>query len=593
MSDTPESTEKLSSFEEIEAERGARGRRDKSFWWLIGIVLMGALGLAAVPVAKKVYPMIKDARGRKLAVEIQQLLDERKYEAASGKVRNAITMAPREPKVIRVTARFCTVAGLTGEALKYWQTLLQTPEATDQDRYDYIETAVANNRLDLSRPVLAQMLEKTPNDRSLLKLLIRQHAALKDFTRAVAAARYLMSLDPFDQHAQFLLGTLLTGSPQERERGEGRRLLWSLAISPGERSMEALDYLSDDPTLTAAESDQLIRRLEGMDFSTNAPATAALAKLQTSMRAADLRLRFKPERRAELVESILGNSATKDTNVSVKLMVGNWLLRQDPARIAQWLSADTVGTNLALVSLRAQGLAEAGRWDDLAPLLEPDGGLDPALSTFLKGRSAVAKNQLAEAESSFRTTIELLDKDVRLMPTIGRTAEQAGLTNVAMIAWERALSEPRLAMDAARQLIRLARPLDDLTTMRRAVQRMSDFFATDESFAGERALLDLLFSEDLVRSTSVLQQLVKNRPDNMTWKAGLALAHLRAQDPQKALSVFEETTIDFAGLAPRAQAIYVATLGQNQQREAARRFVRRMDLTQLKLQERELVRPWL
>jgi hypothetical protein len=45
-------------------------------------------------------------------------------------------------------------------------------------------------------------------------------------------------------------------------------------------------------------------------------------------------------------------------------------------------------------------------------------------------------------------------------------------------------------------------------------------------------------------------------------------------------------------MEPRWQAVYVAVLGANDQREAARRFARMLAVEKLHAQERALVEPW-
>jgi hypothetical protein len=101
------------------------------------------------------------------------------------------------------------------------------PRATPDERREYVEAALNGNRLDLSRPILAELLRASPTSPELLALLVRQHLLMRDLPRAAATARLLLSKDPGNRRRQLLLGTVLRESPAEPARQEGRRLLGS------------------------------------------------------------------------------------------------------------------------------------------------------------------------------------------------------------------------------------------------------------------------------------------------------------------------------------------------------------------------------
>ena len=547
-------------------------------------MLAGLAALVAGMSARPVYRQFKSWRGRGEAREIEALLAARRPADAARKVRTAVRLAPDEPEVLRATARFLATAG-SKEAIGYWQRYLAAAgaRATPDERREYVEAALNGNRLDLSRPILAELLRASPTSPELLALLVRQHLLMRDLPRAAATARLLLSKDPGNRRRQLLLGTVLRESPAEPARQEGRRLLWGLVADPGDADSAAAALLAEAPDLSRSEAETVVRRLSGV---TNAP-------LPTRLTLASVRLRFGPEKPAAVVDGVLaGVRAGEDWTATAT--VAEWLIRHDAARLPEWLPETVTRTNRPLLVLRAEGLAAAGRWAELKPLLDDAGsGLSAGLAHFFRGRLAQAAGRTAEAESEYRGAVESAGNEHRWLPMLARTAESQNLHSVAMAAWEHLVDDPRHAVEAARQLTRLARPLDDLTVLRRAVRRLATFFSTDDSFAAEAAVLDVLFEEDVARATQTLERLVASKPAQADWRAGLALARIRSGDPGAGLALLDEAGFDFEAASPRAKAIYVAVLGASGQRESARRLVRKIPSGNLHLQERRLTDPWL
>lgn len=564
---------------------GQRPRRRSPAFRIFKIVLIvGILALIITPMARPAYRQMKAWRARSQAAHIQKHLDAKDIPGAQPFVKSAVRLAPEDPAVLLATARFCSAAG-SPEAIAYWQKYLAVAggSASAAERREYVEAALTHSRLDLVRPALAEMIRKTPSDPALLALLVRQHLVMRDLPRAAATAKALLALNPADRRSQFLLGSVLLGSSEESSRSEGRRLVWSLIVDSGPYSTEAAELLADDAGLSRMEADQVTRRLASV---TNAP-------LGASLKLAAVRLRFEPGKAREIIETTMAK-VTPGEDWAETAALAEWLLKHDASRVPAWLSPAVTSTNRALVPLRAEALAKLGLWPDLAQLLDGSRGvMEPGLTHFYKGRAAAAAGRQAEAESEYRSAIEAAGGNRRWLPLLARTVEPQGFPIVAIQAWERLLDDPRFTVEAAREISRLARPLDDLSALRRAVRRLSDFFSADDSFSAESAVLNLLFNEDIAASTKVLERLQSSTKVQPEWKAGLALARLRNNDPSGALAIMEDSTFDFASSPARTQAIYVAALGASKQREAARRFASRIRAADLRLQERNLVQPWL
>jgi tetratricopeptide (TPR) repeat protein len=565
--------------------RGPRPRRRSPAFRVFRVVLiLGVIALALTPVSRPAYRELKAWRARGQARQIEKRVEANEIKEAQVLVRSAVRLAPEDREVLRATARFCSRAG-SPEAVAYWQKYLAVAgsSATAAEQREYVEAALTHGRLDLSRPLLSSLVRKTPSDPELLLLLARQHLIMRDIPRATATAKAMLALNPTDRRSQFLLGSVLLASTNTTTRSEGRRLVWSLVVDSGSYSTEGAELLADDTSLSRMEADQVIRRL----------ATATNSALALKLKLASLRLRTETNRAEEIIGSTTATVEPGKDWVETAMMA-EWLLRHDAARIPEWLPASLIATNRPLIALRAEALANLQRWSELLTFVEGTrGAIEPGLAHFFKGRAAAAAGKRSEAESEYRSAIDAAGDGRRWLAMLARAAEAQGMPLVAIHAWEKLLDDPRQTVEAARELTRLARPLDDLATLRRAIRRLSEFFNTDDSFSAERAVLDLLFNEEVASATKTLERLQSAPGFQPEWRAGLALARLRGNDPAAALAVLEDASFDFAAAPARTQAIYVAALGASKQREAARRFALKIKSDSLRQQERVLVQPWL
>jgi predicted Zn-dependent protease len=534
--------------------------------------------------AKPAYRLAKGWNARAKAREVESRIADRRFEGTFDLVRSAVRLAPEDPEVLRATARLLSLGGAE-DAVTYWQRYLAVagPRADAKERAEYVEAALLANRLDLTRPMLAELVKSSPTNPVFLRLLVRQHLLLRDIPRATRTARFLLSREPDNRRNQLLLGTVLLEFPPGPLREEGRRLVWSLVAEGGEASAEAALQLSEIPDLKRAEADTVLRRLS---VQTNPPLATRLVLAAT-------RMRFPSDGQKPPVDELL-STVPPGADRAETFQVCEWLLRNAASRLPDWLPEPMARTNQNLQMIRCEGLATAGRWKELeAVLTDERPGLPPGVQRYFRGRSHMAAGRRAEAESEYNAAVEAAGADRRWLPVLARTAEAQGMTNAALKAWEALLGDSRHSVEAARQVSRMAGTMDDLTLFHRSVRRLATFFSSDDSFTAEAAILDLLFDEETAKAAKTLQGLHESQPDRIDWRVGLALARLKSGDPSTGLALLEDASFDFERVSPRAKAVYVALLGAAGQRESARRMARRVPVDLLHLQEKPLVAPWL
>ena len=84
--------------------------------------------------------------------------------------------------------------------------------------------------------------------------------------------------------------------------------------------------------------------------------------------------------------------------------------------------------------------------------------------------------------------------------------------------------------------------------------------------------------------------LVADLPDRAAYRTTLALAYLRKNQPDLALTAYGQEKMDWSSALPGWQAVRAAVLAANGREEEARRLAASVNWDRLKPQERDLIR---
>lgn len=559
-------------------------RRSPATRWFQRILVVIVVVAVLVPVGKWVYPVIKVYRGRDEAQKSTQLWRHGELTNAAMHMKLALRFAPQDAEVLRTAARFCAAARIP-KGLEYYQLLLGTGKATTEDRKDYTELALNISRFDKAGEELILLLKDDPKDLTTLHLLVRQQRLTRDTERALKTARYALSLKPEDERSQFDFGTLLQerGNPS-KQRAEGRRLLWGLALGSGKYREPATDLLVINPELTLAERELLLKALLARPGNL----------LRDRLAATDLRLQLEPGRSNQIVAETVRALGTNlpDTNLVV---LASWASPHGgSATLLELLPGDTIGTNRLLLPLRALALADTGRWDELAAVVNAPGTpLGAFVTAVLQGRLAVANGKTVEAETQFRSALEQPAAAPSQIRYLAREAERIGFPIIAIQAWQRLVADSDETINAALQVIRLLQPFDDSVAVLATLRQLNDFIPGDEFVAGERAWHELMLKQNVDFGRKTAAQLQKKHPEELSWRFLSALGQLRSQHVSEALAQIEPELSRWAELSPRLQAVAVVALGEDNQREAARSFARKIETSKLRAAERQMLAPWM
>lgn len=568
------------------SEHGSSSARRRSAnrrrWLIIGgvVVLLGVLA----GIAKLVYPGIKLARARQNAAEAQSAMRNGDLETAGNKVKTALAMGPQLPEVLRAAARYCSLR-TDPAGIAYYQMLLATPAGTMADRTNLIVLAHATSRLNPARDQLKEMLLANSNDTVAMRLLVENHLLAQDRDRAIKVAAIALKTYPTNSWFQLTLGSLLIDDPRGgKYQDEGRRLLFSLAIGQSPEKVAAQNRIAESQDLTKAEASVLQKQIQARTNRT----------VSDEVLIYDLRRRQTPDQAAEIVTEAVSRYVKEDPTLGLATVV-TWAAKgkQFPAILAS-LPTSIAQTNRGVAPIYAGVLAASGKWADLEKFVDAgEASMGKTLAAGFRARIAMSQGNAKEAEAQFRSLGGTKDVSVMDARFLAQQAEAAGLPNVAVDIYQRLAADPAIAVEAARQCVRLMSELEDLKQIRELASRLSKAFPNDDGIVAESAWANLVANEDVPDAWGVMSRLHEKTPTNPVWTYGLAMAELKMDRPQKALALIQDLTIPFKSLSPRMQVTHVVILAANQQRDAAQRMARQVDLKRLRPAERALLTPWL
>jgi hypothetical protein len=566
--------------EENSAAEGPHQRTDPSRKWFIWMVAIGVVALIGVFAARPVYRLVKEQRARSLLPRVQSELDAGNLTEAGKSIRLLLGLAPRDPSVLRLTASFCSRVG-NPEGLNYWNMLLAQPEATRADRLAAVEFALTLNRLDVSQPHLQRILATNAMDREALRLLTRHFRLAGDSVSTRSSARNWLEAHPSDLEAEFTLGSVLLEAADAGSRSEGARLLWGLVAGGSEWSEPAATLLASSASLNRGESSLLLRMLR--------------EKPETRLAAERLRLRLDPESRNEIVGQV-ASSVTSESPLPELVPVVSWLA--EAGALDEALSLLPVGraaTNAALLSVRVQILLERKQFKEVETLLQQSaesGGkarLIEYVAECFAAMKAKQQGQETDIGPHLDSALSAAGRDPRALAFVAGYSEYLGATRTAMNAHLRRLEWPPALLSSASEAFRLARLLGAEDSIHQAVRRLSDALPGDVGLKALEAYQAALLKASPATTREQLVELQRTHPDDMLFRASLALTELRAGRATEALALMEAVNIDWKSADPRWYAVYVAALSANQQREAARIHARQITLDKLTTSERLLL----
>lgn len=556
--------------------------QDRGRWLVPTLAVMLALGLAGFMAAKPAYRYLRTQRALGLVAKGEALAAEHRWREVEPLLKSALALAPTHVRCHRLALRYLTAGGMGQAALNHAQHIVASGAATYEECRDLAVLATTLGRTDLSRPMLQKLLRERPDDTALYRASLLLARRLKMEEMQVETAERWMRVDPAAPEPQFELGSLRWRSTNAANRAAGRHLLWGLAFGNTSYTLPAIAALAYGTNLARTEVDLLWRRLDSL-----APTNR--------WDKAEIRTRLRPHEMATIVGELVG-ALTPESDAPEIGGTIKWLADHGAvAEILPLLTPERLARIPRLEAARVQALIELGRHDEMRELLNSSAttNLPPHLLHLLRASAAHAEGKSVQVARHLELAGATAGDQPFAHLVVAKFAEQLKQPRAALERWQLIARNFGTGLDAAMQIVRLARIVDDLSAAQPALSALRSQMATDVGAALAAGYVDGLLGPLRPELVPQLREIARTNTPAAHITAILALAEWRAGDPTAALRAVESTSLDWSRAESRFQAVYAAILGAAGQREAARFAARRVNPAGLAREEKALLEPWL
>ena len=313
------------------------------------------------------------------------------------------------------------------------------------------------------------------------------------------------------------------------------------------------------------------------------------ALLEERFASYDELLEIRPLGRRELMAAVL-----KQLGPNAPGPVARWLLRHDEPTLALGLLTEERGRqDPALFELRILALLGAGELDQAAAFLDqPLPLISAGLVQISRLRLAIARGDKERARALWEdalATVESLE-NTSVLPLLAELAESFEADDLALRAYQLAL-ERGARMTALQWLAfsGLAGPLKDLDLLLRISEAALQAHPDNPVLVNNLAYFQLLKGRDLNANLRRMEELVTNFPGIDAFQVTLGLAYLKNDRASQAVRTIERIELDWSPAGASAQVIYIAALAEGERRAMAENFARNVDMSDLLLEEKELL----
>jgi tetratricopeptide (TPR) repeat protein len=564
---------------------------------------------------------IKGWQSRRLARQAFALIDQKQWNEAGAKARDAYLLRPDEPEAWRAIARVVSRTQQSTAALEWWKKVDEQHRLTTEDRRDFAGAALMAGELTTAATQIDALLAQRGGPATVDILLAGQLAVRrKDPVLAVDYAERVMAeahAKPYEILSAATLVLSIT-TPESPQYISARKHLEDLARdSRNPASLDALVFLTGqlDHGLSARQGSLAPTTLSGETSLTLGPGGAGAARPAGTMGlleiadalekhprgrpyhqllALQLRVQHDPPLMDEYVRQALERFGNGDDETLAALAA--WLNNIGRAwRTLELLPLDRAVKNQNLYLQHINALAVLGHWDEVKAVLTSERfPVDPVLQHMYL---ATARARLGEATASlneWQRALEAAGTPEKLL-ALASYAEQNRANDVADTAFSEAikLAPQNRAAHAGR--LRVALASGHTAEAQTVAAEIVQLWPEDAAARNEDAYLRLLLGASDGAAEAAERQaqvLVGQEPWNWGARATLGLARLRLGKKGDALKAFRDVRAT-GSEPPGALAVRAAVLAVNGYEEGARGDAQKLGAEPLLPEERALIAPLL
>lgn len=578
-SDPADADELPPYFEEPEPEPWWRRIFSGRAFWIS--VILAVLAGTAIACGPRVYREIKARRALAVLAGAEEAMKLGDPGAGGEKIRTALLMAPGDPRVLRIFARYKAEAGDPDSAamLGGW---VADGSATAAECLALAGIAIKKNDSAMAIRALDALPGQLPPDLDANRILARANL-LANEGRLPEAARVLREASlPADQmrRIRIVLGTLLLKTSPDTE-AEGWRFLNDLGNGDSREGLAALRLMASHQLSTKRAEwvpDRLLRH--------------PLHTYSDVLLGAQVRMEKPGDGREKIVGELIAGAPALDINARCSL--ARWLLAMRfPGRVRELFSTGDLEASEPAFLVVADALAAQGRWVEVRSLLNAAQrpSLDEALRQLFLARVA---GQLGEPDAvdaclrAIRPNMTFSNPD-----TIRQIADHAlktGRTESARNAIE-LLVERKVATPG--DFAALVRTMPPAAPAAEALALLDKFLAAYPQIPevrNDQAYLSLLAGRNIEGSHATASELFHRQPEYLAYLSVLALAELRLGHPEVAARLYEGRNIDWTPAPSHLKVVRIAVLSANGFSAEAESLRTTLDPAALRPEEQELIK---
>ncbi len=586
-----------------------RARRIRLFVF-VGAIATCALGVALYFAAPPIGGAIKAWQSRRLAHQAFALIEQKKWNEANAKARDAYLLRPTEPQAWRAIARLASRRGQGTAVLEWWKKVDEAHRLTIEDRRDYAASALAAGELVVAAPQVDLLLSQKGGSAPLDLLLAAQLAARRQ--NGVLALDYTerATTDPRAKPNELLAGAVLVLSmtkPNSPPYSKAWESIVKLARDPANpASLDALVFLAREQSrapsrfsgeetpfsrdVRAAPQPETMGPLEVADALEKHPD----ARPSHQLLALGLRAQHDPALASQYVADAVERFRSGDDETIAALAAWlNSVARADKTLEVLPLDRALRGRDLFLQHVNA--LAALERWNEVKEILNSE--RFPLEPVFQHMYLAVARTRLGEttaATDEWQRALEAANTPEKLL-AFADYAEQNHVNEVADRAYSQATRVAPKNRAAYAGRLRVALASDQTTEAQTIAGEIVKIWPDDAAARNQDDYLRLLLGasgEQAEAAERQAQILVAQEPWNWSARATLGLARLRLGRNADALAVFRKVRVTGAE-PPGVLAVRTAILAVNGYEESARGDAHNLGAEHLLPEERALIAPLL
>jgi hypothetical protein len=615
--------------EELQARRRKR-------LLLLALGVVAVFSVAIYFGASPVSGAIKGWQSRRLAREALEMIEQKQWNEAGAKARDAYLLRPDEPEAWRAIARLHTRTAQNVTAVEWWKKVDEAHQLTIEDRRDFALCALATGELATAATQIDQLLAQKEGTKPRDILLAGQLAVRRqDPVLTVDYAERVMAdnrATPYDilSAATLVLSVTTRESPQY---SSAWKRIEDLARDPANAaSLDALVFLANQQSLapkgevdasfsldrsvapgqqTSAEAqpsgNDLSLSLGSKNAATQSPATMGLLEIADALEkhpragpshkllALQLRVQHDPALTDQYVADAVERFGKGDDETLAAL--AGWLNGMGRSqKTLELLPLDRAVRSQALYLQHINALAALQRWDQVKEVLVSERfPLDPV---FQHMYVATARSHLGETTGTtneWQRALEAAAGNSDKLLALATYAEQNHTEDTADAAYAEIirLAPKNRAAYAAR--LRLAEAAGRTADAQKLAADIVQLWPDDAAARNEDAYLRLLLgasdgaAEAAEREAQVL---VAEEPWNWSARATLGLARLRLGKKEEALVVFRSVRAT-GSEPPGALAVRAAILAVTGHEQGAKNDARNLEAEHLLPEERALIAPLL